>query len=326
MSRLAGLLLLVMTQSAVADVSADAVRCRDADAAYNSAIIYLNRVPRKPDRAIALLTGAAIAGHAKAQEALAMQFDYGRTVPRNQIGAYIWYSIAARVIAGPTSSWSGACLGPADFSGTANIGWRVTHRRDELASVLSAGDLSAANRAAQNWKSGAGDPTQLTLFGSIPPSQPELPPNHPSQGVGDGSHPVQSPERRLSAETIPIQKRGNAYTVPVRINQTITLPFILDTGAGELAIPADVALTLIRAGALTGGDFVGKGRYSMANGAEQLSDRVILREVQVGEHTVRNVTAFVSPPAGEPLLGQSFLSKFGTVTLDYKRLVLVLSR
>jgi predicted aspartyl protease len=72
----------------------------------------------------------------------------------------------------------------------------------------------------------------------------------------------------------------------------------LDTGAGELAIPADVALTLIRAGALAGGDFVGKGRYSITNGAEQLSDRVILREVQIGDHVVRNVTAFVSPPAG----------------------------
>jgi TPR repeat protein len=50
-----------------ADIPADAVRCRDADAAYNSAIIYLNRVPRNPDQAIALLSGAAIAGHTKAQ-------------------------------------------------------------------------------------------------------------------------------------------------------------------------------------------------------------------------------------------------------------------
>jgi clan AA aspartic protease (TIGR02281 family) len=128
-----------------------------------------------------------------------------------------------------------------------------------------------------------------------------------------------------STDEVTIERHGNTYTVPVRINGTITLPFILDTGADELAIPADVALTLIRAGALTDSDFVGKGRYAMANGAEQLSDRVILREVQVGEHTVKNVTAVVNPSAGDPLLGQSFLSKFGTVTLDYKRLVLVLA-
>src|SRR5205807_8542411 len=39
----------------------------------------------------------------------------------------------------------------------------------------------------------------------------------------------------------------------------------------------------------------------------------------------RALTTLVSPPAGDPLLGQSFLSKFGAVTLDYTRLILVLS-
>src|SRR5580692_589833 len=51
--------------------------------------------------------------------------------------------------------------------------------------------------------------------------------------------------------------------------QTITLPFLLDTGASDLVIPADVALTLIRAGALTSGDFIGKSRYRLANGSEE---------------------------------------------------------
>jgi predicted aspartyl protease len=97
------------------------------------------------------------------------------------------------------------------------------------------------------------------------------------------------------------------------------------TGATDLVIPADVALTLIRAGALTRSDFIGKRRYSLANGSEEVGDRVIIREVQVGQHTVGNVTAIVNPPASELLLGQSFLSKFGTVTLDYNRLMLVLS-
>ena len=90
-----------------------------------------------------------------------------------------------------------------------------------------------------------------------------------------------------STDEVTIERHGNTYTVPVRINGTITF---------------------------------------MANGAEQVSDRVIMREVQVGDQIVKNVTAIVSPPAGDLLLGQSFLSKFGTVTLDYKRLVLVLSR
>ena len=124
---------------------------------------------------------------------------------------------------------------------------------------------------------------------------------------------------------ISITKKGNTYYVPVRINDTITLPFLRDTGASDLVIPVDVALTLMRAGALKTSDFIGQTPYRMANGSEEVGDVVVLRDVRVGEHVVRNVTAGITPPNGEPLLGQSFLSKFGAVTVDYKRLVLVLS-
>jgi hypothetical protein len=101
-------------------------------------------------------------------------------------------------------------------------------------------------------------------------------------------------------QEVKIERRGDTYRVPVRINDTITLPFLLDTGATDLVIPADVALTLIRAGALRSGDFVGKDRYRLANSSEEVSDLVVLHEVQVGEHIVRNVTPSISPPQGEP--------------------------
>jgi hypothetical protein len=103
-------------------------------------------------------------------------------------------------------------------------------------------------------------------------------------------------------DAVSLERRGDTYLLPVRINQTITLPFVLDTGATELGIPADVALTLIRAGALTSDDFIGKRRYALANGSEEVGDRVIIREVQVGQHVVQNVTAIVNPPASDLLL------------------------
>jgi len=149
------------------------------------------------------------------------------------------------------------------------------------------------------------------------------------QTTPDTTAAVPSSERNelgSAADEVAIEKRGGTYRVPVRINETITLPFLLDTGAADLVIPADVALTLIRAGALASSDFIGKDRYRLANGSEEVSDVVVLHEVQVGEHVVRNVTATISPAQGDPVLGQSFLSKFGAVTLDYNRLVLVLSR
>ena len=139
--------------------------------------------------------------------------------------------------------------------------------------------------------------------------------------------PVQTrfspPARGL--DEVKIEKRGSSYYVPVRINDTITMPFLLDTGADDLVIPADVARTLIRAGALKSGDLIGKRSYQIANGSEEVSPLVRIGEVRVGERVVRNVTAGITPANDEPLLGQSFLSKFGTLTVDYKRLVLTLS-
>ena len=44
----------------------------------------------------------------------------------------------------------------------------------------------------------------------------------------------------LGSQEIKIERRGDTYRAPVRINQTITLPFLLDTGASDLVIPADV--------------------------------------------------------------------------------------
>jgi clan AA aspartic protease (TIGR02281 family) len=114
--------------------------------------------------------------------------------------------------------------------------------------------------------------------------------------------------------------------LPVRINQTITIPFIIDTGASTVVIPEDVALTLMRAGALTHDDFIGRGRATLANGSEVIQDSEMIRELQVGDLTARDVTAFVSSARGDPLLGESFLSTFGRVTIDYNRLVLILSR
>jgi clan AA aspartic protease (TIGR02281 family) len=146
-------------------------------------------------------------------------------------------------------------------------------------------------------------------FGETPPQRTQLSPPTPVQ----------------KHEEVQIEKRGSSYYVPVRINDTITLPFLLDTGAGDLAIAEDVARTLIRAGALKSGDLIGKRSYQIANGSEEVSPLVSIREVRVGEHMVRNVTAGITQPNGELLLGQSFLSKFGAVTVDYKRLVLVLS-
>jgi hypothetical protein len=63
-------------------------------------------------------------------------------------------------------------------------------------------------------------------------------------------------------------------------------------------------------------DFIGSATITLADGSEQSSDLFILHEVRVGDHVIRNVVANVAPITGDPLLGQSFLSKLPSWTID----------
>ena len=56
-------------------------------------------------------------------------------------------------------------------------------------------------------------------------------------------------------------------SVAVTINGQITLKFVVDSGAADVSVPADVVLTLVRTGTLTGDDFLGKRTYTMADGS-----------------------------------------------------------
>ncbi len=91
-----------------------------------------------------------------------------------------------------------------------------------------------------------------------------------------------------------------------------------------MSIPDEVARELERAGKLERGDFIGTRTYVLADGSKVPSRRVLLRELTVGGQTVSNVTASIGRPGSPPLLGQSFLSKFASWTLDNERNVLVL--
>ena len=58
------------------------------------------------------------------------------------------------------------------------------------------------------------------------------------------------------AEDITLVKEGGVYYLPVKINDAIELKFVVDTGAADVHIPADVAMTLIRTGTISKDDFL----------------------------------------------------------------------
>jgi predicted aspartyl protease len=120
-------------------------------------------------------------------------------------------------------------------------------------------------------------------------------------------------------------KSAGIFQVPVTINGVIPLNFIIDSGASDIAIPADVFLTLIRTGTLQPKDFLGTQSYKLADGTIVPSQTFLIETLTVGDKTIQNVIASVSAPSGDLLLGQTFLSRFKSWSIDNNRQVLILN-
>jgi clan AA aspartic protease (TIGR02281 family) len=123
---------------------------------------------------------------------------------------------------------------------------------------------------------------------------------------------------------ISMKNAGGVFVVGVRINGAITLDFIVDSGASDVMIPADVAMTLARAGTISSGDFIGDREYRLGDGSTLKSERFILRELMIGDRAVQNIVASIGSVKSEPLLGQSFLSRFASWSVDNNRHALML--
>jgi hypothetical protein len=112
--------------------------------------------------------------------------------------------------------------------------------------------------------------------------------------------------------------------VPVQINQAITLDFVVDSGAAEVNIPADVVMTLIRAKTITPSDFLPGAVYVLADGTRLESARFRIRTMRIGDRVVENASASIGEVASQLLLGQSVLERLGRWSLDANRGVMVL--
>ncbi len=122
---------------------------------------------------------------------------------------------------------------------------------------------------------------------------------------------------------IAVERAGNSMLVQVRLNDQVTAPFQIDTGATDVVIPRWVADKLDL-------DLEDKrtGFYSTANGVVQQT-LVTLSSVDLGGARVENVPATVSPSMSHGLLGLSYFNHFrydfdpvaGVVTLTPNGLV-----
>jgi clan AA aspartic protease (TIGR02281 family) len=132
------------------------------------------------------------------------------------------------------------------------------------------------------------------------------------------------PLRPSGSLEVLLDSEGGVLTVPVIINGAIKLDFVVDSGASDVSIPADVVLTLIRARTITDDDFIGDRVYQTADGRSVPSKVFKIRSLRVGDRVLQDVTASVADISAPLLLGQSFLSRFRSWSIDNERQVLVL--
>src|SRR5262245_861928 len=85
------------------------------------------------------------------------------------------------------------------------------------------------------------------------------------------------PQHTPVSEEIPLLTVGGVYALPVEINEMLTLRFVLDSGATDVQIPADAALTLYRTRTIRDADFLPGQTYVLADGSTVRSPRLLLR-------------------------------------------------
>jgi clan AA aspartic protease (TIGR02281 family) len=125
---------------------------------------------------------------------------------------------------------------------------------------------------------------------------------------------------------IPLLKMSGGLIAPVVINNALKLNFIVDSGASDVSIPADVFSSLVRANTVTQADITGNRNYKNADGEIFQSKTFVIRSLKIGNIEAPRVQAKVSPSNAPPLLGQSFLKRFKSWSIDNSTQELILQQ
>lgn len=116
---------------------------------------------------------------------------------------------------------------------------------------------------------------------------------------------------------------GGVYEIPIMLNDVLKINVILDSGATDVSVAPDVALTLMRTGTIEKADWMSGQTYEFADGSTSKSQRFKLKSISIGDKVFKGVTCNIAPTIQSPmLLGQSLLQRLGRYSIDYKKGVL----
>ncbi len=142
---------------------------------------------------------------------------------------------------------------------------------------------------------------------------------HGKRVNGTTAYQPRTEEHVAGSTCVRMTEENGVYYVPVEVNG-LNLKFVFDTGASAISISSAEVAVMYRQGLITQDDVIGTSQMMDANGDITEGAIVNLRTVKIGDITLHNIQASVEDNMQAPLLfGQSALSKFGKVSIDYDK-------
>ncbi len=290
-------------------------------------------VPQNYAEAMKWYRKAAEQGNAAAQGNLGVMYEKGHGVPQNYAEAMKWYRLAAE----QGNAYAQVILG-ARYAEGQGIPQNFTEAMKWYRLAADQGDAYAQFNLGVMYADGQGVPQDYVnahMWFNLAAAQGDQDALKNRELVEQRMTPAQIAEAQklarewqrgqlsASATSVPMREVGGIYVVPVLINDAITLNFIVDSGAADVSIPADVVMTLVRAGTLAKSDFLGEKTYVLADGSTVPSQTFRIRSLKVGGKVVENVTGSIASEKSNPLVGQSFLGRFKSWSVDNAKHALI---
>jgi clan AA aspartic protease (TIGR02281 family) len=142
-------------------------------------------------------------------------------------------------------------------------------------------------------------------------------------------YPVPWPPRRapswppppppLIRNSIRLTPTNGVFAVPVLLNGAVAVNMMVDSGAADVLVSEEVFHRLEATGAVRSGE----RQYRIADGRTVRASTFIIKSLKVGDIVLEDVPASFGHGSGL-LLGQSFLSRLSSWSIDNKAGVLVI--
>lgn len=125
--------------------------------------------------------------------------------------------------------------------------------------------------------------------------------------------------------TIPFfRNASNVIETDVKING-FDYRFIFDTGASAVSFGMDLFNQMRDRGIFTDDDIIAKTKTTLANGSLANAFLIKIKKFTIGDSFLQNIDAMVIEGTNvPPLLGQSVLENYGTITIDNTASIIIL--